>query len=270
MKARMAIGRKGFTLVELMVVVSILAVLMAIVVPAVGGTKEQSVEGQVKSDGDAVGKGVSNFNNKSIKPAFPEASLLDHAAIANNRYEDILEVGTAGTKGQNVKLYRDIAAFDAAALDGPTGLRACVPGTSDTAPCELLSRQITKPGTAIDVDRRTILNFFANTDTYDSDGSVKKVGFVPDFISKEPSSLPLKADETKALGQAGNTYEEYLWVLLVNAPGSSQESRTLQVYRLWEALCEGADAGTVATKAECESSSLVTGEIKELNFVRVF
>lgn len=248
---------------------------MAIVVPAVAGTKEQSLEGQVRSDGDAVGSGVSNFNNKSIKPALPETKLLDHAATSGNKYEGIIEVG-GGTIGQNAKLFRDTAAFNASTLEGTTGLRSCVVGSGDTTACELLSRQITKPGTATDVDRRSIMNFFANTDIYDADGSVKKVGFVPDFISKEPSSLPLKADETNALGQSANTFEEFLWVLMLNAPGSSQESRTLQVYRVVEALCDGPDSGTVPTSSECTTAtgtlpfSLAASDVKELSLVRVF
>ncbi len=264
----LSLNSRGFTLVELMVVVSILAVLMAIVVPAIGGTKEQSVEGTVKSDADAVGKAVSNFNNKSIKPAFPEQSLTDHPlATPAGIYTDILAVG-GGTKGANVSLYRTQALFDAATHDGTTGLRPCTAGSGDTANCELLSKQITKPGTTTDVDKRTILHFFHATNIYDTDGSVKNIKLVPDFLSKEPGSLILKSDETKTL--TSNTYEEFIWVLTVNAPGSSQDNRTVEVFRVVEALCDGADAGTKVTVAECDSTTLVTSEIKHLNALKVF
>jgi prepilin-type N-terminal cleavage/methylation domain-containing protein len=260
-------GARGFTLVELMVVVAILSVLMAIVVPAVGGTKEQSVEGQVKSDGDAIGKAVSNFNNKSIKPTYPEQSLTAHET-ASARYADLLTVG-GGTKGSKVNLYKDKAAFEASSLDGTTGLRSCAAGSGDTASCEALNATIQKPGLTTSVDKRTVIDFFAKTDIYDADGSVKKIGFVPDFINKEPNSLSLKADETKVLGQAGNTFDEFIWVLLVNAPGAEQESRTLQVYRLIEALCDGTDANTVPTSGECDGITAAS-DVKQVSLLKIF
>ena len=54
--------QKGFTLMELLVVVAIIAVLMGIVSASVTGTKSQSVEGQVKSDGRASQIAVDNFS----------------------------------------------------------------------------------------------------------------------------------------------------------------------------------------------------------------
>jgi prepilin-type N-terminal cleavage/methylation domain-containing protein len=260
-------GKRGFTLVEMMVVVAILAVLMAIVVPAVGGTREQSVEGQVKGDADAVGKAASNFNNKSITPRFPEQSLAAHSS-ASGVYADILTIG-GGTNGSKVNLYKGGAEFGAETLDGTTGLRSCTAGAGDQPDCEALSAQISRPGGGGSVDKRTVVNYFARTDIYDADGSVKTVGFVPDFISKVPSSLTLRAEETKNLGSAGNTIEEYVWLMVVNAPGSSQESRSVQVFRVIEALCDGADANSVATSGECGSLSALS-EVKQLNLVRAF
>ncbi|MBI2829773.1 MAG: type II secretion system protein [Chloroflexi bacterium] len=54
MKSIMKRGQRGLTLVELMVVMSILAVLAAIVFPAVSGTQEVSKGSQVKQDASTV------------------------------------------------------------------------------------------------------------------------------------------------------------------------------------------------------------------------
>ncbi len=58
-------GQKGFTLVELMVVMAIMAVLASIVVPAVTGTKQTSTDTQVKQDAGAVQTAVGSFNADS-------------------------------------------------------------------------------------------------------------------------------------------------------------------------------------------------------------
>lgn len=204
-------GSRGFTLMELMVVVSILAVLMAVVVPAVTGTKSVSLEGQVKSDGKSTQTAVDNFNNKSIKTGqFPEVALsaLGHA------YSDVYGAVASG----------------GAILRNKDGTKK---GASDTD--ETLGSTITKPGTTTTVAKRTMLNFAASTDTYDSSGAVKTAKLVPDFLQKDPSSIILMGDESKSLGASDNKLEEFLWLLLVNAPGSDQESRTVEIYRLTDA-----------------------------------
>ncbi len=55
-------GQKGFTLVELMVVMAIMAVLASIVLPAITGTKQTSTDTQVKQDAGAVQTAVGSFN----------------------------------------------------------------------------------------------------------------------------------------------------------------------------------------------------------------
>ncbi len=215
-------GSKGFTLMELMVVVAILGVLMAIVAPAVTGTKSASLESQTKSDADAVQKATDNFNNKSIKSgAFPELALS--VTGATNPYADVYAVGTAGA---GVTL-----------LDKNGSAK----GTGET-----LATVITKSGSAATVAKRMVIDFSATTDIYDANGSVKTAIFVPDFLMKSPSSIPLKGDETKALGDTGNTYEEFLWLYQVNSPGSIQESRNVEIYRMTKATIAGTPAAVTA------------------------
>lgn len=205
-------GSKGFTLVELMVVMGILAVLMAIVMPAVTGTKSVSVEGQVLSDAKSVQTAVDNFNNKSIKVgAFPEVVL----ATGTHAYSDVYAaVGGATPGGATLKNKDGSPKGSGETLATPID----VPGKSGTT-----------------VAKRTVVNFLATVDTYDSTGAVKTAFFVPDFLGKSPSSIPLMGDDTKALGATYNKIEEFLWLMMVNAPQTDQESRTVEVYRLTDA-----------------------------------
>lgn len=207
-------GSKGFTLVELMVVMGILAVLMAIVMPAVTGTKSVSVEGQVLSDAKSVQTAVDNFNNKSIKVgAFPEVVL----ATGTHAYSDVYAAVSSG----------------GATLKNKDG--------SPKGSGETLATTIAVPGKGSStVAKRTVLNFLAAVDTYDSTGAVKTAFFVPDFLGKSPSSIPLMGDDTKSLGATDNKIEEFLWLMMVNAPQTDQESRTVEVYRLTDAVgCAG-------------------------------
>ena len=95
---------------------------------------------------------------------------------------------------------------------------------------------------------RRFVDFTGGTDTWDDTGAVKTSTFVPDFLLKKPTSLILKGDETKSLGTTNNTFEEYLWVLLVNSPDTKEEGRSVEVYRMGAADCTNAITGSSAIK----------------------
>lgn len=231
LKSELAGASRGFTLMEMMVVVAILGVLMAIVAPAVTGTKGASVEGQAKSDATATQTATDNFNNKSVKSGqFPELAL----SATHARYGDVFKVGaTANWDGSNVHLILK----------------------NQTSASETLAATITKPGSTSTVPRRTAVDFSATTQVFDSSGSVKTSTFVPDFLLKEPSSLILKGTETASLGSTNNTFEAYLWLFMVNAPGTDAESRVVQLF--WQ------------TAATC-SNSTCTGSGDSLTYTQVY
>ncbi|MBM2825705.1 MAG: hypothetical protein HW402_1369 [Dehalococcoidales bacterium] len=59
-------GQKGFTLVELMVVMAIMAVLTSIVFTAVSGTAETSVDTQTRQDGSTVNAAVNDYYGDQV------------------------------------------------------------------------------------------------------------------------------------------------------------------------------------------------------------
>ena len=213
---RILSSRKGFTLMELLVLVAILGVLMAVVGAAVTGIKSSSVDGQVQSDAKAAQTATDNYNNKSIKTGqFPDTTP-DAASHIN---QDVADVGNPSNSSG----------------DGATVILVRADGLGQT----LFDKTIPF-GTSSAVFQRRLVVFTSTTDTWDdSTGAVKTSTFVPDYLLKEPTSLILKGDESKDLGATNNVFEEYLWLNLVNAPGTDSESRTVEVYRMSAADCSG-------------------------------
>ena len=206
---------------ELLAVVAVLAVLTTIVAAAVTGVKSTSADGQVKGDGKAAQIAVDNYSNKSISTGqFPEV-----------RPDAV--VSTAGAS--NFHINADVAGVGSG--DGKNLVLVGRDGKGET-----LADKVTPSGTTTGdaVFKRRLMEFTLSTNTWDDTGAVKTSTFVPDYLLKEPTSLVLKGDETKELGATNNTFEEYLWLLLVNSPGTDGEGRAVQVYRLVAADCSGA------------------------------
>ena len=198
-------GSRGFTLVELMVVMSIISVLMAVVFPAVTGTRSVSSGTQTAQDAQSVQSGLETYNNKSAKAKqFPDEAV----DAATGQY-----VNEFAAAPQLTLTFKD-----------KTG------ATTSTVNSAATLTTFKAAYKAIKWD--------AETDVWQSDGSVATMQFVPGFVLKIPDSYILKGNETKAL--TANTINEFLWLLRINNSGKDDESRSVEVFRLTGATLAGA------------------------------
>ena len=86
-------GQKGFTLVELMVVMAIMAVLAGIVMPAVTGTQGPAESTQLQSDAQAIQSAAASYNNDSVTADWPE----DAVATVYSAEETLITAAVGGS-----------------------------------------------------------------------------------------------------------------------------------------------------------------------------
>lgn len=88
--------RRGFTLVEILIVVTILGILAAIVIPQYSNATDQSKENAVKANLFRVRQQIEVYRHEhnDAYPAF--ANFVDQMTLASNVNGDTAAVGTAG------------------------------------------------------------------------------------------------------------------------------------------------------------------------------
>ncbi|MBI2958424.1 MAG: prepilin-type N-terminal cleavage/methylation domain-containing protein [Chloroflexi bacterium] len=190
---------KGFTLVELMVVMAILGVLAAIVTPAVSGTKQVSKDSQVKSDATSGQNGIGAYNSDANT-----AELLTTTA------EDIL--GSAATMvisntwpEQNIN--------DAYSTEFPAAAGAAANTVNEL----VFDGAKTYDGTAITAATTFAANYNAvNMSTLANGG----------YIPEEPQSID-------SMFSSAKQYHNYLWLAKKIPVGADVDGgRSLEVFKL--------------------------------------
>lgn len=232
-------GQHGFTLIELLAVMAILATLVAIVAPAVAGTREASIQAQAQQDGSqvrtAANKYFSSINASETRTqhtittstfistavnATPTAIANAVPQIVSNRWpEKYITLDVAAT-GSDVAL---IGASYTDVFNTATSASSGVPGMKDVNSVTLLDNST--PANII-----TAANFFRAYTAIDmgpntgavSDNSLVTKG----FLAKQPAGL----------GMTSQGKPNFLWLLSKTSSSSALErqndSRDIAVFKL--------------------------------------
>lgn len=158
---------KGFTLIELMVVMALITVLMGMAFGAMTGVKGSSLESQVQTDANTTQKAVDKFNNQSIKLGiFPEYAITPFPATAFPATPALSYVASIG----NYQFY-----------------------TKDGTPW----------GTGVKPSNETYsaVNWEASVNVWLKTGAVEPQAFMPIYMSKTPESVVLRADEASTYNE---------------------------------------------------------------------
>ena len=95
-------AEKGFTLVEILIVVVILGILAAIVIPQFTNASTEARESSLKSDLQAMRSQIELYKIQHLGDALPEAGLATFLECMEGTTDingDVVAAGTAGAKG---------------------------------------------------------------------------------------------------------------------------------------------------------------------------
>jgi prepilin-type N-terminal cleavage/methylation domain-containing protein len=76
--------RRGFTLIELMVVISVIVLLMALIIPAIGLARRKGLETKTRSTLMQIEAGIGKFKTENAR--LPEDSVIDQVMYPGKKY----------------------------------------------------------------------------------------------------------------------------------------------------------------------------------------
>ena len=79
---------------------------------------------------------------------------------------------------------------------------------------------------------------------------------MPGFLHQEPTSFKFKGDESKDLGATLNVFEEFLWLLVAEAPETYDANRSVEVFRIEAADCSGQAAASIPSRTQADVSAI--------------
>jgi len=216
--------RKGFTLIELMVVMAILAILAGIALPSLVGVKPIGQETQATGDTQNVQNAANRFNSDDIGKRWPEGDVIQKIEYVTGEYL-ILYI---------IKFRKEDPAT------GQIRVTEEIYGISyDALPPRLRNR--------INRGLMTQIAWDAQAEVRTDTGSIA-VKFVPGYLDNTPKShfltrgVSLPLAPVTSVTVDGTSIElvtdkapQYLWLLVKTNPGTPNEARRVETYRLTDA-----------------------------------
>jgi prepilin-type N-terminal cleavage/methylation domain-containing protein len=231
-------GQRGFTLIELLAVMAILGVLVAVVAPAVTGTKEASVDAQTLQDATQVRSAATDYfkDQEAAEVRAPHTvTTVAKLPVTGGQLPSADTFAKVADAQQVISsrwpekfITHDAPGFSSVYLEEITTNHSLVPfgGTSGNRG-ELVDTVV-----LLDQEGKTIMG----SDFLKGFTAIDVAGLVTDnYLPKEPAGLDLTSD-TGLKDSAGAAFEvkNFLWLFkkTTSTTGVTDDSRDVAVFKL--------------------------------------